>query len=321
MVTTSLWRRQEAEPLSSRHSWAAFIVLIGSLTVSPSSTSFRNILAQVTDFLLLPSLRKALMSATLIPTLQPRTPVRLQARAKSSSTSLAADSSSSTTTASFQSADPLEPLANLSLSHNGSLLVPSPPTTPTPTGTGTTRRKQSATIREQQQLSTKSRRGSFSLGLRSWRSSPSPLGVAAAATRPTDDAPSHFVDDDDDDDENFDDAGETSMDWCPTPPPASVSTSSAFASRANSNNSPSSSFSTNHVTFARQRFVPPDTRTPTGLEGMFERVVAVRDDDAVLLSGGTVPVVAGRDVEMKSVAQSTTGGGSSTWGLARWWGK
>ena len=321
MVTTSLWRRQEAEPLSSRHSWAAFIVLIGSLTVSPSSTAFRNILAQVTDFLLLPSLRKALMSATLIPTLQPRTPVRLQARTKSS-TSLAADSSSSTTTT-FQSADPLEPLANLSLSRNGSLLVPSPPTTPTPTGTGTTRRKQSATIREQPPLSTeKSRSGSFSLGLRSWtRSSPSPLGVAAASTRPTDDAATPLVDDEE---ENVDDAGESSMDWCPTPPPGSTSTSSAFANRANSYDSPSSSarFSTNHVTFARQRFVPPDTRTPTGLEGMFARVVAVRDDGAsAVLSGGTVPVVAGRDVEMKSVAQSTTGGGSSTWGLARWWGK
>jgi hypothetical protein len=44
---------------------------------------------------------------------------------------------------------------------------------------------------------------------------------------------------------------------------------SMLVSRASStypNDSPSSSarFSTNHVTFARQRFVPPDTRKPTG---------------------------------------------------------
>jgi hypothetical protein len=39
------------------------------------------------------------------------------------------------------------------------------------------------------------------------------------------------------------------------------------------------------TTGAAPRFVPPDTRKPTGLEGMFERVVAVRDDEA-LLSGG-----------------------------------
>ncbi|KAG0665643.1 hypothetical protein C6P46_006427 [Rhodotorula mucilaginosa] len=297
-MVISSWRQQEAEPLSSRHSWTALTVLICSLT--------------------------ALLSATLIPTLRPRTPVRLQARgAKSSSTSLAADSSSSTT--SFQSADPLEPLANLSLSHNGSLLVPSPPTTPTPKGV-TTRRMQNAEIRNQQSQSPRDRRGSFSLGLRSWtRSSPSPLGVVAASSRSTnDDDPNPLVVDDDE--SNVDDARETSMDWCPTPPPPPVSTSSSSTSpafetdRANPNDSPSSSarFSTNHVTFARQRFVPPDTRKPTGLEGMFERVVAVRDDEA-LLSGGAAPVVAGRDVEMKSLAESTGGSSSSAWGLARWW--
>ena len=317
-MVISSWRQREAEPLSSRRTWTALTVLFCSFVVSPYLTATRNHSpTQVLTFFLLPFLRKALLSATLIPTLQPRTPVRLQARAKSS-TSPTVDSRVTT----FQSVDPLEPLANLSLSHNGSLLVPSPPTTPTPTG-ATTRRKQNATIRhqeqQQQQQPARNRRGSFSLGLRSCtRNSPSPLGVAAASTRPTDgDAASSLVDD-----ENVDDAGETSMDWCPTPPPPSApaSTSSAFANRATSNDSPSSSsarFSISHVTFARQRFVPPDTRKPTGLEGMFERVVAVRED-AAGVSGDVVPV-AGGDVEMKSVASQNTGGGSSAWGLARWW--
>lgn len=323
-MVISSWRQQGAEPPSSRHSWTALTVLIFSLTVSPPCSSKRCSHRSADDFLLFHPRHQALLSATLIPTLRPRTPVRLQARgAKSSSTSLAADSSSTT---SFQSADPLEPLANLSLSHNGSLLVPSPPTTPTPTG-ATTRRKQNAEIRNQQpQQSARDRRGSFSFGLRSWtRSSPSPLGVAAASTGPNDDVANPLVSDDDAE-ESVDDARETSMDWCPTPPPPPVSTSSTSTSstfetdRANQNDSPSSSarFSTNHVTFARQRFVPPDTRKPTGLEGMFERVVAVRDDEA-LLSGGAAPVVAGRDVEMKSLAESTGGSSSSAWGLARWW--
>ncbi|GAA5879811.1 hypothetical protein JCM3774_001389 [Rhodotorula dairenensis] len=277
VIIASWWHREA--PASSAAWWVSFAGLAFSLL--------------------------ALVSACVIPKLQPRPPVRLGSR-HGLSTSL-------TTHASTPPADPLEPLANLSLSHNGSLLVPSPPRTPTTT---VTRKEQNSAARDRQAQQSG---GSFSLGgMRSGRSSPSPLGGSPNCARPAEasagpDLLGAEVDHDSD----------TGMDWCPTPPPAVTSTSTSTAAYASDLHldktrsplaSASARFATNHVTFARQRFVPPDTRPPTGLEGMFERVVAVRDGG--VSETGVVPEV-GRDVEMKGVTP-TDSGRRRAW-LAGWW--
>lgn len=247
----------------------------------------------------------------MIPKLQPRPPLRLGPR-HDVSTSAATKACEATR------CDPLEPLANLSLSHDGSLLVPSPPRTPTTPPLAT--RKGPAVA----QKDSGGARSSFSLGsgFRSWRSLPSPLGGgnrSISNTNPEEASSSPAVPDrvaaDDYD-------PETSMDWCPTSPPVTTTTTATTTSRpaystgTAFDGSPStarlSCAGTNHVTFARQRFVPPDTRQPTGLEGMFERVVAVRDTAEATPSG------TGRDVEMKSVTPRE-GSGSRAWLLAGWW--
>lgn len=96
------------------------------------------------------------------------------------------------------------------------------------------------------------------------------------------------VDGDDDAD------ADNSMDWAPLPPSA-----------------PSSPFGQQqHVTFARQRFVPPDTRQPTGLEGMFERVVAVREGVEERRDGEVERM---QGVEMAKTGSGGVGGGGAWW--------
>lgn len=67
-----------------------------------------------------------------------------------------------------------------------------------------------------------------------------------------------------------DDANENSMDWTPLPPLSSLPVAPSSPSPFASSSSPS-------ISFAKQRFVPPDLRKPTGLEGMFSRV-GLRED-------------------------------------------
>lgn len=103
----------------------------------------------------------------------------------------------------------------------------------------------------ERKTSGRARLPSLALPLRSWRGGGSGGDSPAA---PGQGAPQAM----DVDASSGDGAADTSMDWAPTPPPPTRTTRQQ------------------HITFARQRFVPPDTRKPTGLEGMFERVVAVR---------------------------------------------
>ncbi|BGP54946.1 hypothetical protein JCM8202v2_002533 [Rhodotorula sphaerocarpa] len=212
----------------------------------------------------------AVVAACFTPSVRPKHPIRLVARSRGSTTPLAAASH----------ADPLEPLANLSLSHNGSLLVPSPPSTPT---TAADRRAASG-------FSAHERKGSpLAFGVDTGSRPASPAG------RTTPFAPQ---------------AGSSStaadsqeMDWCPTPPPQNA------PSAISGTESPSRISTTNHITFARQRFVPPDTRQPTGLEGMFERVVAVRDGALAAQEADS-----GKEVEMRPIRSP-----NSSKGWLAWW--
>lgn len=92
---------------------------------------------------------------------------------------------------------------------------------------------------------------------------------------------------------------DNSMDWAPLPPSAP---SSPFGQQQQQRQQ-------QHVTFARQRFVPPDTRQPTGLEGMFERVVAVREGVEERRDGEVERM---QGVEMAKPGSGGGGGGA-------WW--
>ncbi|KPV77516.1 uncharacterized protein RHOBADRAFT_51360 [Rhodotorula graminis WP1] len=189
----------------------------------------------------------ALASALYLPRLKPPTPIRLAPRpSPASGTSTPATSRFPLSPA----ADPLEPLAHLSLSRPGSLLAPSPPATPTSPRAGSPSAASSRAGTPRARTSSAPRARLPSLSLRPWRAAG---GGAAAATAM---------------DHDGDGAGDadSSMDWAPLPPVAPSAPASPFGQQQQQ-----------HVTFARQRFVPPDTRQPTGLEGMFERVVAVRE--------------------------------------------
>ncbi|BGP47272.1 hypothetical protein JCM10450v2_003124 [Rhodotorula kratochvilovae] len=195
----------------------------------------------------------ALLSALYLPRLKPPPPIRLTSHASSASS--ANNSRSGTPTrALFLPADPLEPLAHLSLSRPGSLLAPSPPATPTtPHARGRSPfegagRAGGGSARQRARLP--------SLSLRPWaRTQPATAADAPQAMDVDAPGPAAAAGDD----------ADNSMDWAPLPPSSSSSPPRARVE---------------HVTFARQRFVPPDLRKPTGLEGMFERVVAVREQEA-----------------------------------------
>ncbi|GAA6041970.1 hypothetical protein JCM8097_009124 [Rhodosporidiobolus ruineniae] len=66
-------------------------------------------------------------------------------------------------------------------------------------------------------------------------------------------------------------AGEASMDWAPLPP-LSPPTHSAASQPFSFPSTSAAVTAAPHVSFARQRFIPPDLRQPTGLEGMFANV-------------------------------------------------
>ncbi|KAJ8294591.1 Integral inner nuclear membrane protein ima1 [Rhodotorula toruloides] len=236
----------------------------------------------------------ALISAFYCPSLRHPPPIRLS---RSSGTA------TSTSSLSTRPADPLEPLAHLSLSRKGSLLAPSPPTTPT--GTRSPVDGELVSIGSAASLRNRKSSGQTngirprvpSFSLRPWRTG----SMAVAQAMEVDAAGSAATGDD------ADGPNENSMDWTATPPPASI----PFPSTSSR---PASPFSTpiptanggNHVNFARQRFVPPDLRKPTGLEGMFERVAVKEEDEQ--------SAQAGKDVEMKDA------GGGSRW-LSGWLGR
>ncbi|BGP15151.1 hypothetical protein JCM10213_000724 [Rhodosporidiobolus nylandii] len=71
---------------------------------------------------------------------------------------------------------------------------------------------------------------------------------------------------------------ENSMDWAPLPPLSPPSRASGSGSASPAPFPATSTSTAGHVSFARQRFVPPDLRKPTGLEGMFERVGLSEDE-------------------------------------------
>ncbi|GAA6046859.1 hypothetical protein JCM3770_005679 [Rhodotorula araucariae] len=204
----------------------------------------------------------ALFSALYLPRLKPPPAIRLKSHPP------LASSGGGTSGRPLFPADPLEPLAHLSLSRPGSLLVPSPPATPTaPHGRGESPLGSAAAGA----AAPPTRPRLPSLSLRPWVVWRSPPATAAGAAGR--DAPQQAMDVDVapsssagaaavcDDDDN-------SMDWTPLPAAAQQSPPRKRAQAQ-----------AQHVTFARQRFVPPDLREPTGLEGVFERVVAVRDGE------------------------------------------
>ncbi|GAA6016144.1 hypothetical protein JCM10207_004458 [Rhodosporidiobolus poonsookiae] len=169
-----------------------------------------------------------------------------------------APSPSSSSLRSFTAPDPLEPLAHLSLSRGASFLARTPEGTPPP-GTPT-HASSGRKVKGSRLGGMRPRLPSFSLESIPWGKdlagdvslprqrdeamevdAAAPAAVAAAAVEVED--------------------ADNSMDWTPLPPLSPpVARSTPFST------------STAHVPLARQRFVPPDLRKPTGLEGMFERV-------------------------------------------------
>ncbi|BGO98599.1 Ima1_N domain-containing protein [Rhodotorula toruloides] len=237
----------------------------------------------------------ALISAFYVPSLRHPPPIRLSSRSSGTATP--------TSTLSSRPADPLEPLAHLSLSRKGSLLAPSPPTTPTgarsPINGGSASTGSAASLRNrkssEQTNGIRPRVPSFSL--RPWRTT-----SAAAQAMEVDAAGSAATG------EDADGANENTMDWTATPPPASIPFPSTSSRPASPFGAPTPTANGgNYVNFARQRFVPPDLRKPTGLEGMFERVAVKEEADGQV-------VQAGKDVEMKDA------GGRSSW-LGGWLGR
>ncbi|GAA5894474.1 hypothetical protein JCM8208_006251 [Rhodotorula glutinis] len=221
----------------------------------------------------------SLTSALYLPRLKPPTPIRLAPRPLSTS------GTSTPTTSRFPltaPADPLEPLAHLSLSRPGSLLAPSPPATPTsPRGGSPSAAASSRAGTPRARAASGPRARLPSLSLRPWRVGGGGGGGAAAAAMDVD----------------GDDEADNSMDWAPLPPAASSVPASPFGQQRQQQSQ--------HVTFARQRFVPPDTRQPTGLEGMFERVVAVREGEEGERRDGELEGMQG--VEMAKPGSSGTG--------------
>ncbi|GEM08367.1 hypothetical protein Rt10032_c05g2384 [Rhodotorula toruloides] len=239
----------------------------------------------------------ALVSAFYIPTLRHYPSIRLSSRSSGTATP--------TSSLTNQPTDPLEPLAHLSLSRKGSLLAPSSPTTPTgarsPVNGYTASTASSGSLRNRKSsgLAKGIRPRVPSFSLRPWRTISTPtvpqaMEVDVAVSAATG--------------EDADGSNENSMDWTSTPPPSTVPFSSTSARSASPFGTPTPTANgSNYVNFARQRFVPPDLRKPTGLEGMFERV-AVREEV------GDQTIQAGNDVEMKDA------GGRRSW-LGGWLGR
>ncbi|GAA5942059.1 hypothetical protein JCM1841_005914 [Sporobolomyces salmonicolor] len=240
-------------------------VLRFHLLISPSS--LRNL-----SLLLLLSSVLALLTPLLpIPYLKSPPPLRLASSSSSLAQNLAAT----------PPPDPLEPLRHLSLRRRSSLLVPTPSASPSASSTAFGRgslpftmglRSRDSSAAKAQAEGKKRRPGleqpqpqppafepprddnPFS-PLLLLRSGPAEgqagggrmdVDVVHAADEAQDDAPG--------DGEN-----DNSMDWTPLPPSSSHGTASASSSSGN-------------IQLARQRFVPPDFRPPTGLEGILERV-------------------------------------------------
>lgn len=245
--------------------------------------SFRGALTTIADVKSL----QALVSALHIPTVRMRDAPRLVSRSPNRRHNLT----------NIITADPLEPLANLSLSHDGSLIAPSPPATPS----AHNRPAQSARGKPDD----RNRRLSFPSLFRTREigasTPPRPNTFTASYSSLPPDQPAGA--------DVIAASAEEPMDWCPTPPQqASSAASNSFDSPLALRTGSVSSSNGNHVTFARQRFVPPDTRKPTGLEGMFDRLVTVRDGGA---EARTAEAVAGQDVEMRQPQ------GGRTW--LGWW--
>ncbi|GAA5823434.1 hypothetical protein JCM11251_000632 [Rhodosporidiobolus azoricus] len=235
----------------------------------------------------------ALLSAISLPRLSYPVPIRLAPSSTPTSSSTPLRSSTPTShafplsTSSHPYPDPLEPLAHLSLSRKGSLLArpkPSPGQTPpgTPQGSRGKRKVSGGGLG-----GIRPRIPSFSLGSIPWGQDlaggqieqameldPSAFstGLAAEEEAMEQDSPT-----------SANGEADNSMDWTPLPP-LSPPSSSAFRS------APSEPFSTsltngNHISFPRQRLIPPDLRKPTGLEGMFERV-GLREEERKVVARG-----------------------------------
>ncbi|GAA5882045.1 hypothetical protein JCM1840_004237 [Sporobolomyces johnsonii] len=258
--------------------------------------------------LLLASLLALLTPLLSIPSLKSPPPLRLA----SSSSSLSQD------LATTRPPDPLEPLQHLSLRRRSSLLVPTPPASPSASSTafgrgslpfissGLRSRKDSSSSAEgrrkkrpglEQQQQQQQRAPAFEpprddnpfspLLLRSTSTAPAEGQAAAAGGGRMD------VDvDEDEDEQDGENDHDNSMDWTPLPPPSPRTTTAASSS--------------GNIQLARQRFVPPDFRPPTGLEGILERVGLRSGDEG---SGG----------EKMEVDDSPGPGGPQERAGGRWW--
>ncbi|GAA5908653.1 hypothetical protein JCM6882_003706 [Rhodosporidiobolus microsporus] len=285
------------------------VVLRLGLLSKPSSIRYLSFALLVVSIL-------ALLSPLLpLPRLVHPPPIRLRTSSTpSSSTSLR----SSSPVNGFFSAhpppiDPLEPLAHLSLSRKGSLLArasssPSgtPPGTPRGSGSGGKKGAAGGGTRVAGLGGIRPRLPSFSLGSIPWgrdlvggQAMEVDLSAAAAGASSAGGSDGEAMQEDD-----FSPAAEdadNSMDWTPLPllsPPYPPSRSSPFAPFS----SALPAAQGNHISFPRQRLIPPDLRKPTGLEGMFERV-GLREE------GQT----AGAEVEMGEKREGRKGWLSGLW--------
>ncbi|GAA5970625.1 hypothetical protein JCM11641_007373 [Rhodosporidiobolus odoratus] len=216
----------------------------------------------------------ALASAFFLPRLSQPTPIRLTSSPSSSSLRSPPSPACPPT-----ALDSLEPLAHLSLSRPGSILARSSPNSTPPDTPGGTRR--SSGSRRTNEVGRRGMMGgirpripSFSLGSIPWGRdlvSPSASSLTGEMDVDTSEYPPEAMAEDypsagyDGADEN-----ENSMDWQPLPPVSPPT--SRHPQSTPTRSFPSTAHSANNISFARQRFVPPDLRKPTGLEGMFEKV-------------------------------------------------
>ncbi|GAA5860473.1 hypothetical protein JCM8547_000313 [Rhodosporidiobolus lusitaniae] len=240
---------------------------------------------QLAFFLLLSSLLAVLSPLFPLPCLSYPPPIRLAP----------SPSSASPLTIPLPS-DPLEPLAHLSLSRAGSLLTP--PGTPglggslsnsgSVSGAGMPRKRGGGGRNGGGRAAggglgeIRPRIPSFSLGSIPWGRDLAPdLGGGGAmdvdASSPPFFPSSDYGEEDSfmANDEDEDEAKENSMDWTPLPPLSPPTSTTSY--RASPLSTAAGGNRGGSVSFARQRFVPPDLRKPTGLEGMFE-LVGLREE-------------------------------------------